>query len=91
MINFEVKIKIKILSKMKISTFTCVIFHFSRLLKVCKQSSTKNFKTKLGTCSLNNFSLQTIVSTVEWCYVLEVSGQSPNKNQKYDSTLFLIT
>lgn len=75
---------------MKISTFTCV-FHFSRLLKVCKQSSTKNFKTKLGTCSLNNFSLQTIVSTVEWCYVLEVWGQSPNKNQKYDSTLFLIT
>lgn len=75
---------------MKISTFTCV-FHFLRHLKVCKQSSTKNFKTKLGTCSLNNFSLQTIVSTVEWCYVLEVSGQSPNKNQKYDSTLFLIT
>lgn len=90
MINFEVKIKIKILSKMKVSTFTCV-FHFSRHLKVCKQSSTKNFKTKLGTCSLNNFSLQTIVSTVEWCYVLEVSGQSPNKNQKYDSTLFSIT
>lgn len=90
MINFEVKIKIEILSKNKNSTFTCV-FHFSRLLKVCKQSSTKNFKTKLGTCSLNNFSLQTIVSTVEWCYVLEVSGQSPNKNQKYDSTLFLIT
>lgn len=87
MINFEVKIKIEILSKNKNSTFTCV-FHFSRHLKVCKQSSTKNFKTKLGTCSLNNFSLQTIV---EWCYVLEVSGQSPNKNQKYDSTLFFIT